>query len=588
MNPRQERKRPCLKLRGAASGTERTACLDRACRDDPRIAPRTGSDARQTTQRRRRRSSDHGFSGKGLRNLDRTRPFGTPSRWPRTGDDWPLQAASADWRRRVRRGVWPSNGSRWSQVALKIIKLGMDTKQVVARFEAERQALALMDHPNIAVVLDGGAARVRPPLLRDGTGRGIPLTRFCDENHLGTRQRLELFTEVCSAIQHAHQKGIIHRDLKPSNILVTLHGEKPVPKVIDFGIAKATQQRLTEKTLYTQFQQFIGTPAYMSPEQASLSGLDIDTRSDIYSLGVLLYELLTSRTPFDAQSLLSAGYEEMRRILREEEPPKPSTRVSTLRDEERTTVARARHTDPKNLGGLIRGELDWIVMKALEKNRTRRYETASALALDIQRHLNDEPVLAVAPSARYRIGKFVRRHRAGLAVTASLFAVLVTGLMLALIGFAQARRERNRAQTEQPLPERSVNSAERSLAADSPWTTGPTGRIAANWKLLTVLDRASGKIEGRFPDQPLVRQPFDSRSVDATEIFDLERAGAPYQKGHRDLRTGAGAGRSRTLEARPLWMGDTIPRPKQAGEAIRMVQQVLDARRQVLGEGSGR
>ncbi len=280
------------------------------------------------------------------------------------------------------------------RVALKIIKLGMDTKQVVARFEAERQALAMMDHPNIAKVLDAGATESGRPYFVMELVRGIPITRFCDESSLSTEARLRLFMAVCQAVHHAHQKGIIHRDLKPSNVMVTLHDDQPMVKVIDFGIAKATQHELTEKTHFTRFQEFIGTPAYMSPEQAQMSGLDIDTRSDIYSLGVLLYELLTGQTPFDEKELLGAGYDEIRRRIREVEPPRPSTRLSQLRQQDLTTVAQRRACQPDRLGGLIRGELDWMVMKALEKDRSRRYESASAFAQDVQRHLNHEPVAA--------------------------------------------------------------------------------------------------------------------------------------------------------------------------------------------------
>src|SRR5688500_13941178 len=285
------------------------------------------------------------------------------------------------------------------RVAVKLIKLGMDTKQVIARFEAERQALALMDHPNIARVFDAGATDHGRPYFVMELVRGIRITEYCDQNNLPTEQRLNLFVQVCQAIQHAHQKGIIHRDIKPSNILVTLHDSVAVPKVIDFGIAKATEQRLTDKTLFTEFQAFIGTPAYMSPEQAVMTSLDIDTRSDIYALGVLLYELLTGRTPFDAKELLAAGFDEMRRTLREREPLRPSTRLSTMAHDELTATARHRSVDTPKLAHLLRGDLDWIVMKALEKDRTRRYETANGLVADIRRHLNNEVIVARPPSA---------------------------------------------------------------------------------------------------------------------------------------------------------------------------------------------
>src|SRR5690348_2263005 len=268
----------------------------------------------------------------------------------------------------------------------------MDTKSVIARFEAERQALAMMDHPNIAKVLDAGTTQTGRPYFVMELVRGIRITNFCDQHNLSTRDRLHLFIQVCQAIQHAHQKGIIHRDIKPSNILVTLHDGVPVPKVIDFGIAKATQGRLTDQTLFTAFEQFVGTPAYMSPEQAEMSGLDIDTRSDIYALGVLLYELLTGRTPFDAKELLAAGLDALRRAIREKEPERPSTRLRTMLNEDLTATAQHRQIDAPRLIHLLKGDLDWIVMKTLEKDRTRRYETASGLAMDIQRYLGSEPV----------------------------------------------------------------------------------------------------------------------------------------------------------------------------------------------------
>ena len=271
------------------------------------------------------------------------------------------------------------------RVALKIIKAGMDTRQVVARFEAERQALALMDHPNIARVLDAGATDTGRPYFVMELVRGVPMTEFCDQKNLSIRERLELFVTVCQAVQHAHQKGIIHRDIKPTNVLVTLHDGRPVIKVIDFGVAKATGQKLTDKTLFTGFTQMIGTPLYMSPEQAEMTSQDIDTRSDIFSVGVLLYELLTGSTPFDRERLKSASFDELRRIIREEEPPRPSTRLTTLALEAASTIGTQRQSDPRQLTRLFRGELDWIVMKCLEKDRTRRYETASALAGDVER-----------------------------------------------------------------------------------------------------------------------------------------------------------------------------------------------------------
>jgi serine/threonine protein kinase/tetratricopeptide (TPR) repeat protein len=317
------------------------------------------------------------------------------------------------------------------KVALKVLKPGMDTRQVVARFEAERQALALMDHPNIAHVFDGGETGAGRPYFVMELVRGVPITDFCDQSQLPVRERLRLFLDVCQAVQHAHQKGVIHRDIKPSNVLITRHDATPVVKVIDFGIAKAAGQHLTDKTLFTNFAQMIGTPLYMSPEQAGLSDLDVDTRSDIYSLGVLLYELLTATTPFEKERFQQAGYDEMRRIIREEEPPRPSTRISTL-GQASTTISTKRQSDPRRLSQLCRGELDWIVMKALEKDRNRRYESASAFAADVQRYLQDEPVLACPPSAWYRFRKFARRNKGAFVIATA--AALVT--LLVVIGLA--------------------------------------------------------------------------------------------------------------------------------------------------------
>jgi serine/threonine protein kinase/tetratricopeptide (TPR) repeat protein len=339
------------------------------------------------------------------------------------------------------------------RVALKIIKLGMDTKNVIARFEAERQALAMMDHANIARVFDAGATETGRPYFVMELVRGVKITEYCDQNNLDTRQRLDLFIQICHAIQHAHQKGIIHRDIKPSNVLVTLHDGVPVPKVIDFGIAKAIEVRLTDKTLFTAYEQIVGTPAYMSPEQAEMSGLDVDTRSDIYSLGVLLYELLTGRTPFDPKKLLQHGLDEMRRTLREQEPQRPSTMVTTLQGTELTTTAEHRHAEPPKLISLLRGDLDWIVMKALEKDRRRRYETANGLAMDIQRYLSSEPVAARPPSRLYRFQKLVRRNKIVFAAGGAVMVALIIGLSVSTWLFLMEKAARQRAVTAEQQAE---------------------------------------------------------------------------------------------------------------------------------------
>jgi eukaryotic-like serine/threonine-protein kinase len=354
------------------------------------------------------------------------------------------------------------------KVALKVIKPGMDTRQVIARFEAERQALAMMDHPNIARVLDAGTTESGRPYFVMELVRGAPITTYCDENNLPIRERLILFATVCQAIQHAHTKGIIHRDIKPSNVLVTRQDGQPRVKVIDFGVAKAMGQQLTEKTLFTEFAQMIGTPLYMSPEQAELSSVDIDTRSDVYSLGVLLYELLTGTTPVDKEHLKKAAFDEIRRIIRDEDPPKPSTRISTAAAA--PTIAAHRQSEPARLTKLFRGELDWIVMRALEKDRNRRYETANGFAMDLQRYLADEPVLACPPSAMYRVKKFARRNKVPAFVASLLLAVLMIGIVGTTWGMfratiAEAKAAHEAGEKSAALSEKEVALADAKASA---------------------------------------------------------------------------------------------------------------------------
>jgi serine/threonine protein kinase/tetratricopeptide (TPR) repeat protein len=414
------------------------------------------------------------------------------------------------------------------KVALKIIKPGMDTRQVIARFEAERQALAMMDHPNIAKVHDAGATESGRPYFVMELVRGIPITEYCDRERLSILERLELFVLVCRAVQHAHQKGIIHRDLKPSNILVTVIDGAAVPKIIDFGVAKATGASLTERTIYTAFHQFVGTPLYMSPEQADLAGMDVDTRSDIYSLGVLLYELLTGTTPFDQNTFRTAAFDEVRRIIREQEPPKPSTRLSSL-GVTRATVSANRKADARHLDRAVRGELDWIVMKALEKDRRRRYETANDFASDVMRYLADQPVQAGPPSAGYRLRKFVRRNKGPVAAGLSLAVLLVLGTVGTSIGLVRALRAERRARTAEGLAkdrllevskekERATAAEAKAKAAaaaaeavvnflqDDLLAQADPGQNARDEKVTVeeVLGRAAARIAGKFAQQPLV------------------------------------------------------------------------------------
>ena len=391
-------------------------------------------------------------------------------------------------------------------VALKVIKLGMDTAHVVARFESERQALAMMNHPGIAKVFDGGATEDGRPFFVMEYVPGAPLTEYCDGNRVTVRDRLRLFTGICHAVQHAHQKGIIHRDLKPSNILVTMQDGQPVSKIIDFGIAKATSQKLTDRTLYTEIGTFVGTPIYMSPEQFENSGLDIDTRADVYSLGVVLYELLSGTTPLDVEALRAAGLAEVRRQILEADFPRPSTRIT--RSAERTAaIARSRGVDAQTLVRKVRGDLDWIVLKALEKDRTRRYASASELAADIERHLRDEPVLAGSPSRVYKVKKFVRRHRVGviaatLTIVAMIFGIAgtTTGLVRAKRAEAQARDAENNARTEAATAQRVSGFLVGLFEVSDPSTTRGNSITARE-----ILDKGAGQIRSGLKDDPTVQ-----------------------------------------------------------------------------------
>ncbi|MBI3850935.1 MAG: serine/threonine protein kinase [Verrucomicrobia bacterium] len=501
------------------------------------------------------------------------------------------------------------------KVALKIIKAGMDTKEVIARFEAERQAIALMDHPNIARALDAGATEAGRPYFVMELVRGIPITDYCDRENLSTRERLELFMKVCQAVQHAHQKGVIHRDLKPSNVLVTEHDGEPVPKVIDFGVAKALGQKLTEKTLFTGFQHMIGTPAYMSPEQAALSGLDIDTRADIYSLGVLLYELLTGVTPFDVETFRKAALDEVRRMIRETEPPKPSTRLaqelvaadvrrlhskSEIRDPKSAEEVRAssrRLLQIKETIRLVRGDLDWIVMKCLEKDRQRRYETANGLAADVARHLKNEPVVARPPSRLYEFQKTVRRHKFGFAAAGALISVLAVGVLVSTwqavrAGRAeqdqgrlrlQAEAEQKKAQTEAAKSQQVAQFLKDMLKGVSPWVA--SGRDTT--VLREILDKAAGRLSGDLSNQPEVE--LELRNTIGQVYRDLG-----------DDKNAEGVLRDVPAIARKLWGNDDLRladslqnlalafagpngKPKEA-EALQL--EVLAIRRKALGNES--
>jgi non-specific serine/threonine protein kinase/serine/threonine-protein kinase len=475
----------------------------------------------------------------------------------------------------------------------------MDSAQVIARFEQERQALALMDHPNIAKVLDAGTTQHGRPYFVMELVKGIPITKFCDQEHLTPRERLELFVPVCQAVQHAHHKGVIHRDLKPSNVLIALYDGKPVPKVIDFGVAKAISQKLTERTMFTEVGSIVGTLEYMAPEQAELNNLDIDTRADVYSLGVLLYELLTGSPPFTGKQLRSAGFAEMMRLIREVEPPRPSTKLSS--SAELPSIAANRKLEPKRLTRLMHGDLDWIAMKCLEKDRGRRYETPNGLALDVQRYLADEPVLAGPPSAGYRLRKFVQRNKGPVLAAAVVLLALLGGIAGTTWGLVQANRawaaeavqrqaadrhrdeadeQRRQAETEAAVA-RAVNDF---LNKDLLAQAGPAQQSDRDLKLRTILDRASGKIAGRFSDQPLVEAAIRQTLGNAyDELGEYASAQTHLERGLNLYRRERGDEYPATLTAMVSLAYVLLDRG-QYDQAKPLFDQALAVRRRRLGE----
>jgi serine/threonine protein kinase/tetratricopeptide (TPR) repeat protein len=435
------------------------------------------------------------------------------------------------------------------QVAVKIIKAGMDTGMVIARFEAERQALAMMDHPVIAKVFDGGATTEGRPYFAMEYVKGDPITTYCDRHRLSTNERLELFVRVCEGVQHAHQKGVIHRDLKPSNILVTVADGQAVPKVIDFGVAKAMTQHLTDRTLFTEVGVLIGTPEYMSPEQADLTGLDIDTRTDVYALGVLLYELLTGSLPFDRQSLRQRGLDEIRRVIREVDPPRPSTRVTTAHDS--VEAAKKRHTEVRQLVSQLRGDLDWITMKALEKDRTRRYDTAIGMAADVRRHLRDEPVVAGPPSTLYRATKFARRHRFGVAAAAAIFLLVVAFAAAMTEQARRVARERDRATLESARANREAEAARQvsDFFLRLFELADPSEARGSSVTAREILETGSARIEQDLRQQPVLQSRVMATIGDAYQKLGLYKYADNLFRKSLDVRTKAEVGQDAVAEA---------------------------------------
>ena len=491
------------------------------------------------------------------------------------------------------------------KVALKIIKPGMDTRQVIARFEAERQALAMMDHQNIAKVFHAGTTETGRPYFVMELVYGVPITKFCDDNRLTLRERLDLFMPVCRAIQHAHQKGIIHRDVKPSNVLVTMYDDKPVPKVIDFGIAKATQQRLTECTLFTQFGAMVGTFEYMSPEQAEMNAFGVDTRSDVYSLGVLLYELLTGTTPLERSRLRDAALDEMIRLIKEEEPPRPSVRMS--KSDTAATIAAARKTEPEQLAKFLHGDLDWIVMRCLEKQRDRRYETANGLSRDIERYLADEPVEARPPSASYRLQKFVRRHKGRVIAASLVLLALIGGIVGTSWGLFSAEQslhaevkqreiankalvdgDNARKDAEKALDEAKRSNTETKAVIDFLVNDMLDAGSPDRWRGRTltvdeVITNAEKKIDKTFAAQPLVEARIRMAIGDARYGLAQAAQAQHHFRRARDLFTEHLGPEDRQTLMAGFKLAGALGRVGKRDESRTLIEEVLAVQRRTLG-----
>ncbi|RBP36069.1 non-specific serine/threonine protein kinase/serine/threonine-protein kinase [Roseimicrobium gellanilyticum] len=496
------------------------------------------------------------------------------------------------------------------RVALKIIKLGMDTKEVVARFDQERQALALMDHPNIAKVFDAGATELGRPFFVMELVRGERITDYCDKQELSITDRIGLFIQVCHAVQHAHQKGIIHRDLKPSNILVTVNDGVAVPKIIDFGVAKATQGTLTERTLFTRFDQMIGTPVYMSPEQAEMTSLDVDSRSDIYSLGVLLYELLTGHTPVDYATMARAGVDEIRRLICEVDPPRPSAKLRTLSEKDLTTTAKRRHAEPVKLPGVVRGDLDWIVMKCLEKDRKRRYETANGLALELQRHLNNEVIIARPPTTRYLLGKLIKRNKLAFAAGTGIALSLVVGIVASVWQAVRATRAEKAAHAEAQRATAAEKLAATRLKAmtierDEKETARREAEAVSNFmneifqrkgspregRTVTVaelLDQAVKKVDTDLSKHPELQAKLRHNLADNFYSLGLYHESIPlYEKAREYCLATLGAEDLRTLEVL-MDLGRAYIDVGRKNEALKIREETLAAWRKREGEHHSR